>query len=201
MRFFFFFLFKHYFLTFFFHFLFRDDFFGRKRTRLFDRKTKLPLGKPKLKLPLKNGHPAFNGHKNIVGLHQKRSHALVSVLPASTPQHTMSFSSSVTASAISVCTRLDHHGRSPIARPRFLCTRASASSPAGSPSPATSMPDPIRTVNQPPTRPPNEGFKYALASPNENPVLRLVQTAESNIEKVSRLRLSKVSALSQCFCS
>ncbi|KAI4382990.1 hypothetical protein MLD38_008877 [Melastoma candidum] len=96
----------------------------------------------------------------------------------------MTFSCSITSSPISVCARISSSssslGGSPsLTRPRVVCPRASAES---SPS-STSTTDSVRTIHQPPTRPPSDPFDYALVGPSGDPVPGIFRTAESYIEK------------------
>ncbi|KAL3732663.1 hypothetical protein ACJRO7_029331 [Eucalyptus globulus] len=95
----------------------------------------------------------------------------------------MALFSSVSASPVSLSVRLQTHGQPPWKRRGLLHPVASSTpstSPDSSPSTAT---NPIGTVLSS-ARAPDKSFKYAPAGPSSSPLVRFVQAAESNIEKV-----------------
>ncbi|XP_030465714.1 uncharacterized protein LOC115684907 [Syzygium oleosum] len=96
-------------------------------------------------------------------------------------------SSSVSAALVSLPVRPQAHRR-PCKRrclPRPVASSTPSTSPDSSPlsSPSTTATNPIGAVLSS-ARAPDKSFKYAPPSPNSSPLVRFVQAAESNIEKV-----------------
>lgn len=113
----------------------------------------------------------------------------------------MALFSSVSASPVSLTVRLQTHRRP--CRRRCLFHPVASSTPSTSPdsSPSTTT-SPIGTVLSS-ARAPDKNFKYAPATPNSSSLVRFVQAAESNIEKVSQTarpfaRLFALSLINYC---